>query len=218
MMDLRRQSRSVFSLILGVQLATAFGAIALLSRMGPAIARVAEANVDSLSSAAEMMAALAAPPDDIERAREAFLAAHARAGRNVTEAEERPLLEAIADDVDEALGGDPEARRRVLAAIQELAEVNHRALRRMDDEAQRLARAGAWAAVMLALIAFLLVRLTARRVDRVFVMPILEIAAVVDAARQGDVFRRCSVRGGSPEIQSLAEGVNQLLDRGGAAR
>ena len=40
-MHLRKQSRAAFGLILLLQLATSFGAIAVLTRMGPAIAVVA---------------------------------------------------------------------------------------------------------------------------------------------------------------------------------
>ncbi|MBI1353920.1 MAG: hypothetical protein GC160_06205 [Acidobacteria bacterium] len=213
MMALRRQSRTVFLLILAVQLATSFGAIALLSRMGPAIANVAEENVESLSAVEQMLGALATPPSEDDEAPKAFLAAYARADKNVTEDEERPLLQAIRTDAEQALEGEPAARHRVLRALTELADINRKALRRADEDAQRLARAGAWAAVMLALIAFLLVQFMARRADRVFVMPILEIANVVNVARQGDLFRRCSIHSESPEIQSLADGVNRLLDR-----
>ena len=66
--------------------------------------------------------------------------------------------------------------------------------------------------MILALTAFVLVRLVNIRVDRRFVMPILEIASVLESVRQGDRFRRCSASSDSPEIQSIAENVNLLLD------
>ena len=63
-----------------------------------------------------------------------------------------------------------------------------------------------------ALTAFVLVRLVNIRVDRRFVMPILEIASALESVRQGNRYRRCSASSGSPEIQSIAENVNLLLD------
>ena len=45
-MHLRKQSRAVFGLVLALQLATSFGAIALLTRMGPAIAVVVDTACD----------------------------------------------------------------------------------------------------------------------------------------------------------------------------
>lgn len=209
-MHLRKQSRAAFGLILVLQLATSFGAIALLTRMGPAIAVVAEENVESLAAVEGMAAALALAPTGAARAE--FLTQYQRAERNITEAAEEPLLRSIQADADAALNGDPLIRARIVANLRQLAEVNRAALREADEEAQRLARAGAWAAVFLALAAFVLVRLVNIRVDRRFVMPILEIASALDSVRQGDRFRRCSASSDSPEIQSIAESVNLLLD------
>lgn len=209
-MHLRKQSRAVFGLILTLQLATSFGAIALLTRMGPAIAVVAEENVESLAAVEGMAAALALAPS--EQARDEFLIQYQRADRNITETAEEPLLRSIQANADAALNGDPVIRARIIANLRQLAEVNRVALREADEEAQRLARAGAWAAVILALAAFVLVRLVNIRVDRRFVMPILEIASALESVRQGDRFRRCSASSDSPEIQSIAESVNLLLD------
>ncbi len=209
-MHLRKQSRAVFGLILVLQLATSFGAIALLTRMGPAIAIVSEENVESLAAIEGMAAALALAPGDGARA--AFLIQYQRADRNITEVEEAPLLKAIHADADAALDGEPLIRARIISNLHQLAEVNRAALRKADEEAQRLARAGAWAAVILALTAFVLVRLVNIRVDRRFVMPILEVASALESVRQGDRYRRCSASSDSPEIQSIAENVNLLLD------
>lgn len=209
-MHLRKQSRAVFGLILTLQLATSFGAIALLTRMGPAIAVVSEENVESLAAIEGMASALALAPSD--EARTAFLAQFERADRNITETAEEPLLRSIKADAEAALSGDRQIRARILANLHQLAEVNRVALREADEEAQRLARAGAWAAVILALAAFILVRLVNIRVDRRFVMPILEIASALESVRQGNRYRRCSASSDSPEIQSIAENVNLLLD------
>ena len=209
-MHLRKQSRAVFGLILALQLATSFGAIALLTRMGPAIAVVSEENFESLAAVEGMAAALALAPG--EEARAAFLAQYERANRNITETAEEPLLQSIKADAGRALSGDPIIRARIVANLHQLAEVNRAALREADEEAQRLAQAGAWAAVILALASFVLVRLVSIRVDRRFVMPILEIASALESVRQGDRFRRCSASSDSPEIQSIAENVNDFLD------
>jgi len=209
-MHLRKQSRAAFGLILLLQLATSFGAISLLTRMGPAIAIVSEENVESLAAIEGMVAALALSPTDDARA--AFLTQYQRADRNITETAEEPLLRSIKADADAALNGDPLIRARIITNLRQLAAVNRAALREADEEAQRLARAGAWVAVILALTAFVLVRLVNIRVERRFVMPILEIASAIESVRQGDRFRRCSASSDSPEIRSIAENVNLLLD------
>lgn len=210
--SLQRQSRTVFGVILALQLGTSFGAIALLARMGPAIARVAEENVESLTAVEQMMLALAEPAEEARQARLDFFTAHEAAERNITEEAERPLLDQIRVAADGALRGEPHARRRAFAGLARLAEVNREALEEADREAQRLSEAGAWAMVALAIVAFVFVRYVAGRVDRRFVGPVVEIANALDAAHQGDRFRRCSGGAGSPELRSIAEGVNRLLD------
>lgn len=213
MHTLGKQSRRVFGVIVALQLATSFGAIALLTRMGPAIARVAEENVESLTAVERMTAALAEPSNADEDKRLAFFRALAAAEDNVTEEEEIPLLREIRGTADSALSGGVDARAAVLRSLRRLAEVNRSALLRADREAQRLAEAGAWAAVALAVIAFLFVRYVANRVERQFVMPVLEVSQTLDAVRQGDRFRRCAGSSGSPDVQNLLDGVNDLLDR-----
>lgn len=212
MHELRRESRNIFGIILAFQLATSFGAIALLARMGPAIATVVEENVESVTAVEQMIAALAVASASDEPVRREFLAAYDKAHNNVTEPEEQPLLDRIRAGADAALAGDAEAKRRVLQDLRRLAEVNRDALYRADSEARRLAEAGAWAAVVLALAAFVFVRYVAGRVDRGLVMPILEIADALAAHAQGDKFRRCSTLSRNAEIQMIADGVDRLLD------
>jgi hypothetical protein len=209
---LRRQGRRVFVIIVGIQLLTSFGAIALLTRMGPAIARVAEENVESLTAVESMLLALAESPDPNGEGRGAFLAALDAADANVTESSEPEILAAIRESADLALTGETAARSLVFQQLRQLADTNRDALRRSDREARRLAEAGAWSVAVLACLGFLFVLYVAGRADRQFVIPILEVSRTLHAAGQGDRFRRCSLRSSSPEIREIAEGVNRLLD------
>jgi methyl-accepting chemotaxis protein len=181
--------------------------------MGPAIATVAEENVESMLAVEIMLTSLVDTSIDDATRRRTFRDALDAAALNVTEDEEAPLLTAIRADVESALSGNADARRRVIGQLEQLAEVNRAALRRADREARRLADAGAWAAAVLAVVGFVFVLYVASRVDRRFVMPILEISTAIRRVRQGDPFRRCSVESDSPEIQGIADDVNHLLDR-----
>lgn len=211
MNHLRRQTRRVFGIVVAIQLATSFGAIFLLTRMGPAIATVAEENVESMVAIEAMLAAIAGfDSDAVER--QSFFEALEAAERNVTETEEIPILGEIRAAAGGVFAGDTEARLLVVGLLRDLGEVNRNALERADREARRLADAGAWAAVFLTVLGFVFVLYVANRVDRRFVMPILEVSTALTRVRQGDPFRRCSVRSDSPEIQGIADDVNRLLD------
>jgi hypothetical protein len=212
-MQLRREFRIAFGLIFGLQLATAFGAIALLTRMGPAIARVSADNVDSLGATEDMLAALALEGGALSKASAAeFREAFGRARGNVTEKEEGPLLDEIERGMSPALDGDPEARAAVILNLRRLSQVNRQAMLGTDAEAQRLATAGAWAAAILALITFLAARLLAERAEHRLVMPLYDIYSTLQAAKSGDMRRRCSMHRGSSEVEGIALSVNRLLD------
>lgn len=212
-MRLRKEFRIAFGLIFGLQLATAFGAIAVLDRMGPAIARVAADNVESLGAIEQMLAALALEVGPVpESAAAEFRQAYEKAAANVTEEEEKPLLESIKTNMDAAIQGDEQARFSVVTALRRLSSVNRQAMFRSDDEAQRLAKAGAWTAALLALLTFLAARFLAERVEHRLITPIFDIYSTLQAAKNGDTRRRSTLFKGSAEIEGIALGVNSLLD------
>ena len=212
-MQLRREFRIAFGIIFGLQLATAFGAIALLTRMGPAIERVAADNVDSIAAVEQMLAALAANGGAVpESDAEAFRQSYKRAANNVTEEGERPLLEAIQRSAEPAIAGDAEARAIVVLNLRRLSEVNRQAMLRTDVEAQRLANAGAWTAAFLAFFTFLAARLLAERAEHRLIMPLFDIYSTLNAANNGDARRRTTLYKSSAEIEGIALGVNALLD------
>jgi hypothetical protein len=211
-MNLRRESRMAFGVILAVQLIAAFGAILLLTRMGPAVSRVSRDNVASLNSVERMLAVLAQGELIGESGKSEFRTALERAAENITEPQEPALVESVSKRMEAALEGDSTARLAVIVDLQRLGDVNRAAMARADAEGHRLATAGAWAEAILAVIAFLLVRFVADRADRLVVMPILEIFLTLDSAREGDVYRRCAPLRASAEVNGIADGVNDLLD------
>lgn len=85
-------------------------------------------------------------------------------------------------------------------------------MRTADDEAQRLATAGAWAAAMLALLSFVATKLLAQRTEHRVLAPLLDVHATLQAAQKGDTRRRCSLYRGSSDLEGIALGVNALLD------
>lgn len=209
-MTVRREIRAAVGTLFVFQLAGVFAGIALLTRMTPAIEHILAENEYSIRAAEEMLTVVAAESfDDTGRAK--FDAALERAKSNVTEAEERPLLAAIEGDADALFAGDTTVRRRSVESIVALSGINRRSMREQDDEAQRLGLAGAWAAVAVGLVAFVLFVFFSRRLDAQVVEPLDEIRSAVTAATDGDVFRRCVPRG-TYEPRQISRGLNALLD------
>jgi hypothetical protein len=181
--------------------------------MGPAIARVAADNVDSLAAIEEMLATLAGAEGPLsEESAAQFQEAYQRARGNVTEKEEGPLLDGIEGKTRAAMDGDAEAREAVVLNLRRLSEVNRQAMLRTDAEAQRLATAGAWAAAVLALFTFLATRILAERAEHRVITPLFDIYSTLQSAKSGDTRRRCGLHSGSAEIEGIALAVNRLLD------
>lgn len=211
-MQVERELRTGVAVLLVFQLVTSLSAIALLTRMTPAISEILAENEYTIEACEEMLAAIAAtaPKDDRRRL---FDAALARAAKNVTEQSEPRLLEILEAQSAKALAEPPDqdARSAVIGAIQELARTNRESMNRAGESARALGATGAWTSVFLGLLAFAFSFVIARRLDRRIVDPMAEIDDVVSAARHGDVYRRC-VPSGPKELQSIATAINALLD------
>lgn len=187
---------------------TAFTGIALLGRMSPAIDQVLQENVFSTAAVEEMLGILAV------RGKEAdFLAALARAEGNITEEEERPLLETIRNKGKASFGGDWAARRETVAALHQLGAVNRASMERANAAASQLGLAGAWAMALLGFSSFLLSAAFARRVQTRLLDPVMEVDAVLGAVRQGDTLRRANPSQQAPEAARALRNLNWLLDQ-----
>jgi len=159
-----------------------------------------------------MLAALAEPGPASAVRREAFAAALDRARANVTETDEAPLLDQLDRLAPDALDGDAEARLDTVRALERLGAVNRASMAREDVTARQRGTAGAWAAVVLALVGALLSVAVVRRLRRRVLLPLLDLHDTLRDARAGNRFRRSSVRGAPPEIGQVADGVNELLE------
>ncbi len=209
-MRLRGEASLGIGTVLAVQIVFSVLAIALLSRMGPAIERILEENVYSGEAVEEMLAVLAAPSED---SREAFDGALLRAQQNVTEEAERPVLAVIAARREAALAGDRLARTELVDALRELGQVNRDSMGRADAQAQRLGLAGAWAAALLGALALALGVVVYRRLMLRLELPIAELHRTCVDARKGNLQARCPALQGPHEVVEIGRSLNWLLDQ-----
>jgi len=196
-----------------LNLLLAFGVIGLFTRMGPAIERILNENVVSIEAAEQMLAAFAAHPGELPaEARTRVNKALEAARANVTEAEERPVLDRLERNIGAALDGEAEARQVVLADLGALIDINREAMTVVDLEARRLGSAGAWAAVFIGALSFGFSLLVVSLLRRRLLEPLLEIHETLRAAQQGDRFRRCRGFDAAVELKQAGQALNVLLD------
>jgi nitrogen fixation/metabolism regulation signal transduction histidine kinase len=215
-MPLRRNFLLSVAVLVACNVLLAFGAIGLLTRMSPAIERILLENVYSTEAAEDLLALLAlpAPALSADDRQQRFEDTLQRLRENATEPQEVPVLERVVQRYGAALAGDERAVVAVVQALQHLATVNRQAMASADQEAQRLGIAGAWVAVCIAVLSFVISLMVIRRLERHVLNPLIELHDVLDAVREGNHHRRCRIIEAPEEIRSVLHAVNALLDRG----
>lgn len=220
-MNLRRELQFAILTLAVFNLTLAFVAIGLFMRMGPAIEQILKENVVSLAAAEETLSVFAKSggmPLSGE-ARRHVQTALLSAEINVTEVAERPLLERLKKESTSAFEEAGEARQRFVGDVDALIVINREAMHRANSQAQRLGRAGAWAAVLLGIVAFGTSLLVLARLQRRLVSPVVELHQVLVDARAGQRFRRCNAIVDAPhELWDAAQAINLFLDERLGAR
>ena len=214
-MLLRRELILAIGSLVTLNLLFAFGVIGLLVRMGPAIERILLENVASVVAGEEILAELAAAGDAPldEAARVRVRSALDRAKQSISEQAERPVIAAIEQELRAGNTEDPAVRRRIVASVRQLIEINRDAMIAVDEEARRQGLAGAWAAVMVGTLSFVSSLAILAAVRRRFMVPVLEMYDVLERTAGGDRYRRCRALDAPVEIRGVAHAINALLDR-----
>ncbi|MEZ4293246.1 MAG: hypothetical protein R3E53_22990 [Myxococcota bacterium] len=216
-MELRREIFLAIGAIVVLNVLLAFGTIGLFVRMGPVIDRILDENVYSIGAAEEIVAVLAESGEGATRPRPAERAMRAleRARSNVTEERENAPLARVEADLPAALAGDHDARRRVSESLTQLIAINRGAMREIDGEARRLGSAGAWSAVFIGFLSFLLGSFLVVRLRRRLVAPMTELHRVLEDVRRGGVYRRTGIRDAPAELGGVLSAIDDLLDSRG---
>ncbi|WP_321283821.1 hypothetical protein [uncultured Vibrio sp.] len=202
--------------LVGLNLLMAVGAIAVFSRMAPAIEVILDRNERTLQACENMLSILALvdngsrfSPHEERAFRKAFI----RAKDNVTEEQEPLALEQIENNLQQLFAGDRLTRRRSVEAILSLGQINRHAMIVADQHAQHLGRNGAWGVAFMAISAFFAGVLFIRGLTKRVVTPLEEIHTVMNAHRNGDTMRRCTGVDLAQDVSLVFTGINEMLDQ-----
>ena len=186
-----------------------FGAVWSLQRMNPEIQRIYERNVVSLDACEKMLLVLAEPAVDMK----VFSEALQIAAGNITENGEQETVIRISTLADKLHSGTPEDRHQLIREIIQLTNFNKNAIKQSALQAQKLRQAGAWGMVFATLFFFTAALFFEQRLRRSLLMPLQEIANVMEERMKGDRFRRCNLSGISSEMKKIFAAINDLIDR-----
>lgn len=193
----------IFNLLLS------FGAVWSLQRIDPEIQRIYQRNVVSLDACEKMLLALAEPAVDQQN----FLNALQAAENNITEAGERETVMQIKALAEQLSSGNIHDRRLLTKEIIKLTNFNKNAIIESALQAQKMRQAGAWGIVFMTSFFFILALYFERRLRQTLLMPLEEIATVMEERTRGDRFRRCNLPHAAKDTKKMLAAINDLIDR-----
>lgn len=201
--------------IIGLNLVMAFGSIRVFMRMAPAIETIIEQNERSLHACEEMLSnlALVDQSGNDELLKSDFQKALQWAKSNITEKEEPIAIEAISQNYIQAFEGNLNGKKKTVAAIQHLSQINRAAMVTADLKARKFGNAGAWGIVFMASAVFMAGMLFMKGMKRSLVQPLEEIHSVIQAVKAGDNMRRCTGPDAPQDIRTIFGGFNDILDQ-----
>lgn len=195
--------------MISFNLLLAFGAVWSFQRMSPEIQGIFERNVVSLNACENMLIALTESRVNMGQFSKALRAAE----DNITEIGEKEALARIRSNLESLAAGDAAARQLVVKEIVKLSDFNKGAIVDSAEKTQRMRQAGAWSVVFMTLFFFMVAIFFEQRLRRSLLIPLQEIASVLEARQQGDQFRRCNNIYASKDMKKLFKYINELLDR-----
>ena len=193
----------IFNLLLS------FGAVWSLQRISPEIQRIYQRNVVSLDACEKMLLALAEPAVDQQN----FLNALQAAENNITEAGERETVMQIKALAERLGSGNIHDRRLLTKEIIKLTNFNKNAIIESALQAQKMRQAGAWGIVFMTSFFFILALYFECRLRQTLLMPLEEIATVMEERTRGDRFRRCNLPHAAKDTKKMLAAINDLIDR-----
>lgn len=243
-MKLHTRLLLAYGYLVALVLVGAAGAALGFFGLGDRIGAVLEDNFESVRASMDMLESLerqdsavltalleqSHPLNDVESSERSFLDALARARGNVTEENERPVLETIASSYDEYR----QARERLLSSsperplatyesecfpqfesvkkeVRRLLDLNHQAMLEADRDAQATAARRALGYAALTALALLSMGWLSRGLRLNLISRLDELRSVAQAIGRGDLRRRASVSQ-ADELGSVARALNGLLD------
>lgn len=178
-------------------------------RVMPVIGQIYEQNIKSLSACEDMLSAMSSKNIDIKL----FADALHRAAGNITEASEQQIINELQQLLPQLDSDAPALRSKATKLIIELTNCNKQAIFNAARRTQKLNQSGAWGTVFMTLIFFLSAIYFEQYLRRKLLMPLQEIAQVLEDNARGNTFRRCNTLYAANTTRKLFDYINTLLDR-----
>lgn len=189
------------------------GTMGLFLRMTPAIETILQDNVPSIMATHGMFNALSMRHLNPEQERERFFTALQLARDAAHRDDEYALINKVRALGEKVFTGEDKYLPSLTVALKELADVNHEAMIKRDNEARRLGNAGAWAVMMMGFFGFSGTLFAMSRIRQHVLEPIDDTYNALVAFERGETRRRAHLSRSAPyEIAEIIRSANHLMD------
>ncbi len=215
-MQTAERTKIGLNIILLLNLLMAFVTIWVLLRMTPAIKDILQRNDRSLQASEEMLSFVGLY--DVENVsfgkelEQQFRNSLLRAKNNITERQEKIVLDMISGNYVRTFNGDKDAKQMIISLIMELTRINRAASFKAEAKARQLGIAGAWVVTFFAIGIFTIGLIFKRKLQQNLITPFQEILRVISENKKGDLMRRCTGAHLSKETKKYYSEINELLD------
>lgn len=134
------------------------------------------------------------------------------AEENVTEDGEKNVLDKIASEYLQAFDGNKVFEEQTINDIAELARINRLAMQQAGVKAKKQQIIGIWIILFPSIFIWIIGIALLKRLDRIFIKPVQELNDVILEYNKGNLMRRCPSVTYSNDIQTLYDGINNILD------
>ena len=220
-MEINKGFSGTFTALVGLNLVLAVITMGLFLRIGPSLDKQFEISQKSLELSGRMLSHLVAMRNESSPPMEEVF-------RNTLgetkKAETSEAALAYVADIENTFKSEltttaTEAKSttrnfsNTAQAIQKLIKFHFIAMQKAKSNVEFLSHSGAWIAAFVAWLAFTTALFIYRHTQRSFMKPLEEIHSVLQAAREGDVHRRCTISNqAAMQLKAIESGLNDILD------
>ena len=176
-------------------------------RLEPFVNTLNSSNTRSLYYAEQMLSSISAKKDIKVFERNLNLAKN-----NITEPEERDVIEKIAGNYQPSFYGNNMYEDETIDNITELSRINRTALEQAGLRAKKMQTVGIWIIIFPSIFIWIIGLTLLARLKRTFIKPIQELNDVIFDYNSGNHMRRCPSYTVSKDLQKLYDGINRILD------
>lgn len=215
-MNLRRNFKNGFVLIILLFVLLSFSSIAILENMFPNFNGRMQAQIRIEESIQQLLLIMTAWDDRSTETRQTAFGEELKTLRSSLPSEASEVHASLAEletQYPAATQGDPVARLKILEAIERLAVNQRKDYTDLSEDLRLASLSSGWAIAILAILSFLVILVVLARFKARILDPLSEMTSVLEEWNAGNRMRRTNLSQASSDLRPAFSVLNDILDR-----